>query len=231
MIKAVIFDLDDTLYPEAEFVRSGFERVAHYLSEKHNVSFFTVCQILKNDFKAGLRHRNFNVLLDKIDLGLQPAQELVAVYDKHFPTLSLYPDAKTALKWLRNRYQLGIITDGNMTRQENKIAALDIRNYFSVIIINDRLSKTSKSKTRPFIEAIDRLHAAAYEAVFVGDNPLKDFKAAKQLGIHTARIIRADGFYGDVAADDESNAEYTITNLNELAHVIDTCDHFSLEGK
>jgi len=57
MIKAIIFDLDDTLYPEKKFIMSGFRAVAKYLSKKHKLNYNEVFKILKKDFKKRLRKK------------------------------------------------------------------------------------------------------------------------------------------------------------------------------
>ena len=72
MIKAILFDLDDTLYEEKQFVAGGFKTVAEYLSIKYRVDYDKVFKILKDAFEKGLRRKNFDVLLKKLAIEKEP---------------------------------------------------------------------------------------------------------------------------------------------------------------
>lgn len=141
MIKAVILDMDGTLYNEKDFVKSGFEAVARYVSATYALGFEGVFAILIQDFDNGLRGRNFDVLLSKLNLPAEEVNNLVEIYQKHKPSIHLHPDAEAALKELKGYFKLGLITDGQQETQENKVSALNIRRYFDAIIITDVLGK------------------------------------------------------------------------------------------
>ena len=99
-IKAVVFDLDGTLYDEKDFMKSGFKEVSKYLSSKYSLNPETIFETLKKDFDSGLRRKNFDVMLEKMDLE-EDIKSLVKIYRGHSPSISLYDDAKEALKWLK----------------------------------------------------------------------------------------------------------------------------------
>ena len=88
MIKAIFFDLDDTLYNEIDYVMSGFKVVSSYISSQFDLSQKEVFKILKQDFKEGVRAKNFNLLIEKLDLNCDPLI-LVEMYRKHNPSISL----------------------------------------------------------------------------------------------------------------------------------------------
>jgi len=225
MIEGILFDLDDTLYEEKQFVVSGFEAVSEYLSKEKNLNKEEIFRILITDFENGLRRKNFDILLEKLNLKDGTKNMLVKIYREHIPALSLYPDAKVILRNLKRKFKLGLITDGYPIAQKNKISTLGIRHYFDVILINDISKNESKKHTLPFENAVGKLNVKYRNTICVADNPLKDFITPKKLGIHTVRIKRGGGEYSKIIVDKSLDADYTISNLLQLPHVIEKLNH------
>jgi len=146
--------------------------------------------------------------------------KLVKVYRTHKPKLSLYSEVRTVLSTLRKQgYKLGLITDGNVEVQRNKVEALKIKDFFDCIIFSDEYGiEKQKPNPFPYQKALKELKASARETIYVGDNPYKDFVSAKKLGIHTIRIMR--GQYKNVTLNKEFEAEYQIINLGELIDIV-----------
>lgn len=221
MIRAIIFDLDDTLYDEMQFVRGGFEAVSSYTSKNANVNQNVVYQLLLDVLEKHGRGQTFDIALKKLGLynkNLIP--KLVKVYRTHKPKLSLYSEVRTVLSTLRKQgYKLGLITDGNVEVQRNKVEALKIKDFFDCIIFSDEYGiEKQKPNPFPYQKALKELKASARETIYVGDNPYKDFVSAKRLGIHTIRIMR--GQYKNVTLNKEFEAEYQIINLGELIDIV-----------
>ena len=221
MIRAIIFDLDDTLYDEMQFVRGGFEAVSSYTSKNANVNQNVVYQLLLDVLEKHGRGQTFDIALKKLGLynkNLIP--KLVKVYRTHKPKLSLYSEVRTVLSTLRKQgYKLGLITDGNVEVQRNKVEALKIKDFFDCIIFSDEYGiEKQKPNPFPYQKALKELKASARETIYVGDNPYKDFVSAKKLGIHTIRIMR--GQYKNVTLNKEFEAEYQIINLGELIDIV-----------
>jgi len=221
MIKAILFDLDDTLYEEKQFVAGGFKTVAEYLSIKYRVDYDKVFKILKDDFEKGLRRKNFDVLLKKLAIEKEPVENLVKIYREHLPAISLYPDAKITLKSLKScGFKLGLITDGYPVVQRNKILALGIKDFFEFIIINDVDKGLSKRDESSFKRIFSLLKVRPENTIYVGDNPLKDFFAAKKLGVITVRVKRKKGEYKNLKVSPFYEANYTIFSLLKLEEII-----------
>jgi len=73
---------------------------------------------------------------------------------------------------LKKHYKLGLITDGNATVQKRKIEALNVRDFFDVIVLSDRYgSNMQKPSPSPYQKAMEKLEVKAPEAIYVGDNP------------------------------------------------------------
>jgi putative hydrolase of the HAD superfamily len=192
-MKAVLFDLDDTLYPEIEFVKSGFREVARHLASKHNLDEGSLFQQMLEILKRDGRGKIFDTLLENLGLFTpERVRTLVDLYRSHRPSISLYPDTLPTLEKLRrNGIQVGIITDAMASVQKNKVKALGLENLFDIIIYTEELGEgCSKPSPVPFKTALKLLQVPASEAVYVGDDPSKDFLAPNNLGMLTVQVVR-----------------------------------------
>lgn len=224
MIKAVVFDLDDTLISEHEYIKSGFNVVAKVLSEKYQLLEDDVFSKLMNLFQESSKNV-FNRVLDfyQIDYTSENIKELISMYRNHIPSVSLYEDANLILKILSEaNLKLGIITDGYKVTQRNKLLSLDINSYFDAIIVTDELGREFwKPHVRPYELIKEQLGVEFEEMIYIGDNVSKDFITAKKLGIKTVHIKRDEGIYTDLKYDQEYEAEYQADyQINSLQQVM-----------
>ncbi len=223
MIKAVVFDLDDTLISEHEYIRSGFNVVAHELSVKYQLLQEDVFLKLMNLFQESPKNV-FNRLLDfyQVDYTIEEIKELIAIYRHHLPNISLYEDAKFILNQLSEKsLKLGIITDGYQVTQRNKLLSLGIDAYFESIIMTDELGREFwKPHARPYELIKAQLGVEFNEMIYIGDNVSKDFVTAKKLGINTIHIKRDEGVYIDLKYDEDYQADYQINSLEQVIDFI-----------
>lgn len=221
MIKVIVFDLDDTLFPEHEFVLSGFQAVSNWLETKYYLSgFFEVAWQL---FKEGKRKTVFNLTLEELRFEYENSliQELLQIYRQHKPTISLHEDAKWAINYFKNYHQLGIITDGYLITQQNKVEALGIEASFDAIIYSDLYGRENwKPSPLPYQKIMQLLGCLGKECVYVGDNPQKDFVTAKTLDWMTVQICREGGEYSSVKKDSSYTADINILSFNELEKIL-----------
>ena len=221
MIRAILFDLDDTLYDEMQFVKGGFKAVSLYISRNNNISQNAVYQLLLDVLEKYGRGHTFDIGLKKLGLySKKLIPKLVEVYRIHKPNLSLYSDVTTTLSTLIKRnYKLGLITDGNVEVQKNKVKALRIKDFFDCMVFSDEYGiGKRKPNSFPYQKAMEKLELQARETIYVGDNPHKDFITAKKLGIFTVRILR--GRYKNIKLRKEYEANYQIKNLDEILSII-----------
>ena len=123
MITTVVFDLDDTLYDEIEYCRSGFAAVAEFLSEPPRMPpAESIFSSLWRHFTAGNRTKTFNAALDELDIDYDDRRigELVNVYRSHIPNITLPRDSRDVLCELRAKFTLALLTDGFLPGQGNK---------------------------------------------------------------------------------------------------------------
>ena len=234
MIKAIIFDLDDTLAPEKLFVKSGYKAVASYLADTA-LKGVGADEIETSLWKLFLEDSRqvFNRLYEKYDMPYDIAdiKALVKIYREHRPDESVYryyEDTFVTLVSLKEQgYRLGILSDGFLVSQENKLKALGIRKgadfIFDEIILTDEYGEDYRKPSKKGFELLaKRLLLEPSELLYVGDNPAKDFYVKTQLPVRTVRIKREDGVYLDTEYREGVREDAVISSLEELSGMF--CD-------
>lgn len=196
-VQGIVFDLDDTLYSEKEYVRSGLDAVSRCLPLEQD-DF----QGLWNSFNHGNKPID-DVLHQKRIFSEELKNELLQKYRSHFPQIHLFNGAKEFLEvWKAGSpsHKLGLITDGRVEGQNNKIDSLSIRHFFDEIIITDELAgrtgnvmRFRKPNAIAFQIMRERLGINYSRLVYIGDNPNKDFSTPLSLGMHVIQFIPEDG--------------------------------------
>ncbi|MBM4027577.1 MAG: HAD family hydrolase [Planctomycetes bacterium] len=199
MITAVIFDLDDTLYDEIDFCRSGFHAAARHIATLSDApAADEVFAVLWRRFITGDCGSTFNVALAELGIPVEPPliHALVEIYRTHLPTLTLPPESRAVLDALQGRYTLGLLTDGFLPTQRLKVQALGIEGYFKAILYTEELGREHwKPSPLGFERLLEKLAARPDQAVYVADNETKDFIAPNRLGILTIQVQRPQGLY------------------------------------
>ncbi|MDE6401516.1 MAG: HAD-IA family hydrolase, partial [Clostridiales bacterium] len=194
-IKAVVFDLDDTLFSEVDYVKSGFKAVAEYVEGRFGLKnvFAELVELFERD-RSGV----FDRFVAAHGLDGAVAGSFTELYREHFPNIVLSDEVKQTLAKLRaDGFKLGIVTDGRPTGQRNKIAALGLDALVDRIIVTDELGGAEFRKPNPkaFELMCDEFGIDAEQMLYVGDNPQKDFAVKKYLPIKTARVSTHGGLY------------------------------------
>lgn len=190
--RGVVFDLDDTLYFEREYVRSGYEAVAAAVAPAAGVDQETLTSVMWGWFTAGLTTGTFDRLLGQFPEAASTwsVPELVHLYRTHEPHIALTSDVEALLEILSARgVFLGVVSDGHLVGQRAKARSLGLMEKFDAVVFTDRWGRADwKPSTRGFRE-IERICGLAGNAlVYVGDNPKKDFFAPNELGWATVRL-------------------------------------------
>lgn len=211
----LVFDLDDTLYEEITFVKSGFKQVAKYLQEKHKIpcqeSFQLMLECLSKDGRGSI----FNKILSQYGLySKKNVTKCISIYRNHKPDIKLFKEAESALKRFPN-IPLYIVTDGNKIVQSNKVIGLGLSDKVKFTFITHRYGiKNSKPSPYCFLRICEKEKALPHEVVYIADNPNKDFVGIKPLGFKTVRVLT--GHYKKTRKSKEYEAEYCINSLSEL---------------
>jgi putative hydrolase of the HAD superfamily len=211
-----VFDLDDTLYDEITYVKSGFMEVAKvYMPENPHVMFEKMIEILERDgrgkvFDNALKHFGFTSKKD--------VKKALGIYRSHMPKICLNEDAREILSHYKNT-PLYIVTDGNKLVQERKVKALGLEKFVKKAFITHRYG-TIHAKPSPYcFEKIALLEGVKNEEiVYIADNVNKDFIGIKKLGFQSVRI--SQGMFKEVQKPAEYHANVTIDSLKELKKLL-----------
>jgi len=222
-IELVVFDLDDTLYPERQFVDSGFRAVADHLAGRLNLPAAKLLADLVAAFEGGRQGAIFQAVLEcngiNVSSDSQLIGELVQVYRQHRPSLTLFDDAQRALQRLRPVHKLAILTDGYLQVQSNKVQALGLEAMVDRVVYTDTWGPDAwKPAPDGFMFLQEKLSVRPGECIYVADNVRKDFVAPNQLGWQTAIVRRAGGVYDYDQRVIPAGGEprWSISSLDEL---------------
>lgn len=217
MIRAVLFDLDDTLYPEIEFIRGGFRLVAEFLAARGLGSPEETAAIFEDFHWRGNRDRVFQQAAAQVGYPEAWIPELVWVYRRYQPQLVLPEETRRVLHALCGHNRLGVITDGHREVQWRKVRSLGIEQLVDVIVTTDDFGRRRwKPDPQPFLTACRALRVQPPECVFVGDHPIRDIHGAARLGMKTIRIRRGDGYFANSQNQEPFLPDAEILCLNEL---------------
>jgi putative hydrolase of the HAD superfamily len=225
MITTVVFDLDDTLYDEIDYCRSGFRAVAASIADLPDApSAKGIFDSLWQQFTTGNRTKTFNVVLD--DLGInyddRLIQKLIKTYRNHFPKISLPADSEKVLQRLSKKYTLALLTDGFLPAQQLKVQALKIEKYFKCIIYTEQLGRQFwKPSPEGFEKLMQTLNAKPQNIAYVADNGEKDFIAPNKLGFLTIQIIRPARIHTSTSEDSDAPAQYVIRKISQLPALLE----------
>jgi putative hydrolase of the HAD superfamily len=217
-MKAVIFDLDNTLFDVKQYFSGAFSDIATYLKEKHHLSSIEIYKRLMATWneKTSMYAHLFDDLLGELGLD-DELEKIVQIFNEYEGELKPYSDTIPLLTSLQKaEIKLGIITDGNPQRQMRKIRLLDISRFFDVIILTKELGQ-SKLTEDPFRKALHELGTIPECSLYVGDNPHLDFKGAKHIGLKTVRLMK--GEFKNMSKNEY--IDYEINELKELTGFFD----------
>ena len=219
--RAVIFDLDDTLYPEISFVRSGFREVAQWCSDNLGMERGVAYKELLSLFESGAKGNTFDAWIETHDLPVDLVPEMVAIYRDHSPDIEPYEGVRECLTLIRRNYKTGLLSDGLLSMQERKLAALKFKDMFDVVVFSDRWGREYwKPSQRPYLFALDALAVSPEEAVYVADNPGKDFLACQQLGMSSIWVRHPASMYAELEPKGVDHvADHVIRSITDIMKV------------
>lgn len=216
----IVLDLDDTLYPERDYARSGLRAAAHRARELEELPDLEERMLAL--FDAGQRGTIFNRALTETLGAADPllVEAMVAAYRAHEPEIALFEDAVWALDWAGRSGPMALLTDGYHQTQMLKVVALGIVHRFHTIVYTDALGGRDWWKPNPAgFEHIEKATGGS-RLVYVADNPRKDFIAPNHLGWLTVRVLRPEGEYAGELAPEGGEPQRTIASLRDLPDVL-----------
>jgi putative hydrolase of the HAD superfamily len=222
MIKAVIFDLDNTLVDFMSMKRQAITAAIHSMIDAGlQLSFGEVQERIDAIYKErGIEFQNvFDQLLydifQKVDYKILSAG-IIAYRRAREAALVPYPHVHmTLVALLKRGIKLAVVSDAPGREAWLRLCYLDFHHVFDCVVTFEDTGERKPSPA-PFRKALELLHVTAAETIMVGDWPERDVIGAAQLGIKTV-FAR----YGDTFGTVESHADYDINDISELLGIID----------
>ena len=217
----VCFDLDDTLYKEIDFLKSGYRKISEMVEKRYGFNSWEIYDRLLYWYS---RRENAFVNLNEAYGISNPINDYLNVYRYHHPNIALSKETTYTLDALKHRgITLAIITDGREITQRQKIEALGLTKWISedFIFINkapEHFKPSHFSFNRLMLHCHEQFPESDFIYYYIGDNPQKDFLAPNQLGWESVCLLD-DGsniHEQDLNIEDCFLPKRTIKNIKEI---------------
>lgn len=219
----VVFDLDDTLYPERTFAYAGFEEAGRWAETTLGVTGLGAD--MRQLFDQGYLGKLFPTALTS-KMPEATAEHIAALHNAYRnarPRLNLFEDAQWALDHYGAKGPIGLITDGTLTMQQRKVEGLGIGHRFAEIIFTDSLGEgRAFFKPHPMSYEVmrDKLGRNGDRYVYIGDNPAKDFAAPNAMGWTTVQVHREGGIHDAKRVIEGGAPQHEIRSLQDLPDIL-----------
>jgi putative hydrolase of the HAD superfamily len=194
LIRAALFDLDDTLYEQAEWLRGAWRAVARAAAVLGVDPAALESALVAVCAEGSARGRIIDRALARIGASGTLVAPLLDAFRSYSPrSLNLYPGAREAVSRLRRELAIGLVSDGDVGIQRAKLGALGLSDAFDVVVLSDAIGREwRKPHPLPFGAALTAMDVAAEEAVYIGDNPDKDVAGAVAAGMRAIRVLTGE---------------------------------------
>jgi len=228
-LKAVLFDIDDTLFDRKNAVKKVIRRIIKKLpdlfsgipQEKIFKAFHEADQMILEDFNKGesgdvVRDKRSRRFLKTLGLDEDFSDRITTMYISAYPDVSTpVQEAKEVVERLAEKYSLGVISNAFPDIQYHKLEGIGVRNLFQLILLSEEVG-IRKPQGAIFQKAAELLNVQPYECLFVGDSYDTDIVGAKKAGMK-ACWFNSDG---KKVPDEDIKPDFEITALSELLSIL-----------
>ena len=218
MIKAVFFDIDDTLYDTSGFAKLARKAALQAMIDaglplSQQEAYLLLREIIKE--KGSNYDKHFNILTKRVMGDENPlliAVGMITYHNVKFALLRLFPDTMSTLIYLKKKdYQMGVISNGLTIKQWEKLIRLGLYHFFDEVVTSQEAG-SEKPDSKIFQLALERMGCKAEESVMVGNKFSEDILGATEVGMsailvnselteNEKEIIEIEGLKVDVISD------------------------------
>lgn len=175
----VVFDLDDTIYNELDYLRSAYKEIAMQIDQN---KWMHVYSKMFSFYRSGINV--FQQIATEYNLEIE---SLIAMYREHQPDIYLFEGVREIMEAIKAKNgKIGLITDGRSSTQRAKIRSLGISSYLDGLVISEEIG-TEKPDLANFRTIETSIIGNDY--YYIADNLKKDFIAPNALGWKTIGVI------------------------------------------
>ncbi|MBF8149567.1 HAD family hydrolase [Winogradskyella sp. F6397] len=175
----IVFDLDDTLYNELDFLKSAYKAIAESVEPENWKALYSKMFSL---YRCKVNVFEFVANTYNIEIG-----QLIEKYRNHQPDIQLFDSVLNVFDAIKSKKgKIAIVTDGRSVTQRAKLNSLGILNYLDKIIISEEIGSEKPNLSN--FEAIEKAISGT-EYYYIADNLKKDFIAPNALGWKSVALI------------------------------------------
>ncbi|MFC1732017.1 HAD-IA family hydrolase [candidate division KSB1 bacterium] len=224
-MKAIIFDLDDTLYDCTKQVIFKAINDAVKAMKKAGLPFNA--EKFASDIKKRKGRDTFRVAIDNTfrlkKYRTNDSQKFMKVANKKYynhsdvSNIKLFPGAEKLLKDLKKRkMKLALVSTGTKKQQMRKVKNLKLNKYFDVVAINDVFKK--KGKGYHFKKIMKKFKLKPKDVLVVGNKPSSEIKAGNKLGIKTVQVTVVCDYKPKYKIE---KPDFKIKNVTDLSRILE----------
>lgn len=222
MIRHILFDIDDTLFPSSEFAALARKNALRAMIEIGIDASFeelekTLDKVIKRKGSNYPRHFHEVCKILNIKKSHRYVAAAVAAYHNAKTSILPYPEVpRTLLKLRECGYKLYAATNGSAIKQWDKLIRLGIALYFEDVFVSEELGE--EKGVSFFGKVLKKLNAQANECVMIGDREENDIASPKKIGMRTVRMRKGKYANGKTSADGE------LTDFSKLLEIVKRLD-------
>lgn len=216
MIKRVIFDIDNTLIPWKEEYYDEINKVLDSLNIEHTKDEYNKIKEAFSEYENEYYTFDRKLMLDYINKYTKkqyPKEFIYGCTNRWADSVPQKLDESVInmLKYLKDKYQMVILTDWYADQQIEKLEKLNILQYFSKIYSAEKVKR--KPFKEAFLQAIE--DNKPEECIMIGDDFERDIKGALNAGLHAIYYNPKNN-----VIKDENSKYYTISRLDEIMNIL-----------
>ena len=226
MIKAVFFDIDDTLYDTSGFARLARKAAINVMIDaglplSSDEAYKLLKEIIKE--KGSNYDKHFNILTKRVfgeEKPLLIALGMITYHNVKFALLRLFPKTPSTLIYLKSKgYHLGVISDGITIKQWEKLIRLGLNHFFDEVVTSEEAG-VEKPDEKIFRLALDRMGCQPTKSIMIGNKFNKDIIGAINIGM-SAILVNSELTSDEKEYLEENNIELdVVSNIGDIIELL-----------